>query len=181
MACPPPPKVSLVPAAHADGTTEKGKEGTYQEERCVHYHPARTFCQRHTPGDGPAGWGTWPPRGESLQGCRWAHWKWRQDAGPSPPGRTLRGMDRTHTRAKGLPQNQAPHGQRDDIPDLDRNKPHLCMWLTLKLVPRDKIITTVTQDTCRTLIPLKTMVSPCNTHLRTNGTHRKNGREVMVN
>lgn len=120
---------------------------TYQEERCVRYHQARTFCQQHTPGDGPAGWGTWPPRGESLRGRRWAHWKGRQDAGPSPPGRTLRGMDRTHMRAKGLPQNQAPRGPREDVPGLARSKPHLCMWLTLILLPRDKIRTTVTRDT----------------------------------
>lgn len=92
-----PPKACRVPAPHVAGAVEKGKGGTYQGERCARYHPARTFCPRHTPEDGLAGWGTWPPRGGSLQGRRWARWKWRQDAGPSRPDRTLGGTDRAHT------------------------------------------------------------------------------------
>lgn len=139
------PRASLGPA-HAQ-TKSKGE--AYREERCARYRPARTFCPRRTPGDGRAGWGTWHPRGGNLQGLRWAHWRWKQDAGPSPPGRTLGGMDRAHARSREASRTRIHMGKERDenILDLVGTNPYLRMWLTLKLILRDKIITMVSNDT----------------------------------
>lgn len=143
MACPPRgPTALLVPTRQAAGAAEKSRGATYQEGRCVHRHPARTSCQRHTPGGGPAGWGTWRPPGGSPRGHRWARWRWRRDAGPSLPGRTLGGTDRlTRCPASGS-HGARIHAGKGVTTVWSRQRPP-CRWtrLTCKLILRTLLST----------------------------------------
>lgn len=141
---PPPATIRGLPRPRpppTDGAVETSREDSYPEEHCARYHPAGTACQRRTPGGGPAGSGTWPPRAGSLRGRRWARWRRRPDAGPCPPGRTLGGRGGL-THAAERVRIQDPRAQRDEgLLHLVGTHPYLWVWVTLKLILRDKIIT----------------------------------------